>query len=128
MGVLGIFRKRYVVRRFKPQRIVSGYATAPYEDMAVSLNVQPLTPNELLALPEGERRFRRLKAYGDLLLTASNPKEGIPGDWLYYRGEWYKCVSAVPWDHTILSHCESQFAAVAETEPSANLEPPKLEV
>ena len=121
MGVLGIFRKRYVVRRFKTQKIVNGYAVAPYEDIAVSLNVQPLTPNELLALPEGERRFRRL-------LTASNPKEGIPGDWLYYRGEWYKCVSAAPWDHTILSHCESQFAAVAEAEPSANLEPPRMEV
>ena len=59
MGVLGIFRKRYVVRRFQSQKIVNGYVAAPYEDIVTSLNVQPLTPNELLALPEGERRFRR---------------------------------------------------------------------
>lgn len=125
MGGLSIFRKKYTIRRFGPQEITSGYATAPYEDVVTLLNVQPLDPDELQALPEGERQFKRVKAFGDLQLTAADQSTGTPGDWLFYLGKWFKCVSAVPWDHTMLAHCRSEFAAVAETEPNLNLEPPE---
>ena len=125
MGI-GIFRRKYIVRRFKPQEIVNGYALSAYEDIITPLNVQPLSADELQALPEGERRFRRLKSFGSLQLAAANQQQGSPGDWLYYRGEWYKCVSAVSWRHTILSHCKAEFAAVAETDPNADLSPPEM--
>lgn len=125
MGGLNIFRRKYTVRRFGPQIVVEGYATAPYEDVVTLLNVQPLDPDELQALPEGERQFKRLKAFGDLQLTAADQDAGVPGDWLYYLGRWYKCVSAVPWNHTMLSHCRSEFVAVAESDAALNLEPPE---
>ena len=72
MGGPTIFRREYTVRRFKPQTIVRGYATSPYEDVVTNLNVQPLSPDELQALPEGERQFKRLKTFGDLQLTAAD--------------------------------------------------------
>ena len=125
IGGLRIFRKKYIIRRFEPQEIVKGYATATYEDVTTLMNVQPLDPDELQALPEGERQFKRLKAFGDLILTAADQDTGIPGDWLFYCGKWYKCVSSVPWDHTMLAHCRSEFSAVGETDPALNLEPPK---
>lgn len=125
MNGLGVFRKNYVVRRFGEQQFIKGYASVPYTDVMTSLNVQPLSPNELQALPEGDRAVRRLKAFGSLPLTAADQETGTPGDWLFYSGRWYRCVSAIPWDHTMLSHCKSEFCAVPETEPPQNLAPPK---
>ena len=124
--VIGIFRRRYVIRRFHPHKIVNGHAVSGYEDITTSLNVQPLTPHELQALPEGERSVQHLKAYGDLQLTAADQMTGTPGDWLWYGGRWYKCVSAASWDHTLLAHCESRFVAVAENNSSLNLSPPEI--
>lgn len=125
MGGLKIFRRKYTVRRFGPQEDVpGGYTTAPFEDVVTSLNVQPLSTKELMALPEGERSTRRVKAFGDLQLTTSDQYQGIPGDWLFYRGAWYKCVSSLPWDHTLLAHCRSEFVMVPESELPFNMEPP----
>ena len=124
---IGIFRKPYTIRRFQPQKITGGYAVSAYTDTAALLNVQPLTPNELQAIQEGERSVKLLKAFGDLPLTAADQQSGTPGDWLWYYGRWYKCVSASQWDHTLLAHCEAQFAAVPENESPQNLLPPQTE-
>ena len=124
MGIK-IFRRKYTVRRFGPQEDVSGgYTTAPFEDVVTPLNVQPLSTKELMALPEGDRSTKRVKAFGDLQLTAADQYQGTPGDWLFYRGAWYKCVSALPWDHTMLAHCRSEFIIVPEGELPFNMEPP----
>lgn len=80
MGI-GIFRRSYTVRRFKPQEDVpGGYVTSQYEDVVTALNVQPLSTKELMALPEGDRSVKRLKAFGDLQLTTSDQEQGILGD------------------------------------------------
>lgn len=78
--------------------------------------MQPLSADELQALPEGERRTKHLKAYGDDILTTADQSTGRRGDWLFYYGRWYECVSSQIWDHTPLSHCESEFVEIAEGE------------
>lgn len=125
MGGPKIFRRSCTIRRFGLQEDVpGGYTTAPFQDVVTDLNVQPLSAKELLALPEGERSVRRVKAFGDLPLTAANQDRGVLGDWLFYCGSWYKCVSALPWDHTILAHCRSEFVLVPESELPFNVELP----
>lgn len=121
MGGLSIFRKPYTIRRFGEQEIISGYATSSYEDLTAILNVQPLSADELQALPEGERQIKRLKSFGDFEFRAADQKAGTPGDWLYYYGQWYKCVSSLIWDHTMLCHCNAEFVAVSETDSSFGL-------
>ena len=46
-------------------------------------------------------------------------------DWLYYHGRWYECKSCQLWDHTILSHYESEFVVVP---PGPTTTPPEVEV
>lgn len=127
---LTIFRREFVVRRFGKEEIVDGYGTAPYKDTVEVLNVQPLSADELQALPEGERKTKRMKAFSDFLFNTADQSTGCRGDWLFYRGNmdpvghWYECVSSLGWDHTMLSHCRSEFVQVAEAE-SYTLEPPK---
>ncbi len=119
---LGIFRRSFVVRRFDTDEVVEGYSVARYTDVTASLNVQPLNADELQALPEGERRVKRMKAFGDLVFTPADQSSGRRGDWLFYQGpmdpdgHWYECVSSLGWDHTMLHHCRSEFVQVSATE------------
>ena len=121
MSGLGIFRRNFTIRRFGKEEIIDGYGLTSYEDSEVSLNVQPLSPDEIQALPEGERRTKRLKAYGDFTFTTADQSTGRRGDWLLYYGHWYECVSSLGWDHTILSHCKSEFVEIPEAETAPYL-------
>ena len=107
-----IFNKRYWARRFGEQVNVKGYLTTPHSDFSVSLNVHPLGNDAIQALPEGERKIKRLEAHGTDELRPSNQDAGIKGDLLYYHGYWYECISAVEWDHTMLNHLNYQFVIV----------------
>lgn len=119
---LGIFRRSFVIRRFGEESIVDGYGVASFTDEVTSLNVQPLSKDELQALPEGERRVKRMKAFGDLVFTTADQSTGRRGDWLFYQGSmdpeghWYECVSSLGWDHTMLRHCRSEFVQVSQSE------------
>ena len=129
MGI-GIFRRAFTIRRFGADTIVNGYGVATYTDMTTTLNVQPLSADELRALPEGERKTKRMKAFGDLVLNAADQFKKQRGDWLYYQGKmdpeghWYECVSSLGWDHTMLGHCRSEFVIVSEAE-SKRFGPPQ---
>jgi hypothetical protein len=115
--LLGLFKKPYTVRVYTaPQTITRGYASAPYSDKTMRLDVQPLTPDELLALPDGDRTEKRVKSFGPDKLTSADEFEGIPGVRLFYNGQWYECKSSVMRDHTILSHYRSDFVILPQRE------------
>lgn len=124
--LFSFFKKDYIVRRFGEETVVNGVSGAPHTDSVVALeDVQPLSSDELQALPEGERTIRHIKSIGSTKFTTADEDAGTPGDWLYYRGQWYECKSCQYWDHTILSHYESEFVAVP-TGPTTT--PPEVEV
>lgn len=107
-----IFNKNYWVRRFGEQREVRGILTNGKSDFVASLNVHPLGTDQQLALPEGERKVKRLEGHGTSELVVADQNTGRKGDLLYYHGEWYECVNAQMWDHTVLCHTNYQFVLV----------------
>ena len=107
-----LFNKKYWLRHFGEQKNIRGYLTAGRADRVVSLNVHPLSPDQQQALPEVERQVKRLEAHGTAELVVANDQTGTKGDLLYYHGDWYECVSAQLWDHTLLSHWNYQFVLV----------------
>lgn len=122
-----IFNKKYWLRHFQPQVEYKGYLSASYSDRVVSLNVHPVGAETIAALPEGERKTRRLEAHGEEPLTAGNQETGVRGDLLFYFGDWYECVSSVYWDHTILTHYNYEFVIVPKEEAkSGDLDNPPL--
>lgn len=121
--MVSLFQKKHIVRRFSPQTIVKGHATSTYEDYYTVLNVQPLTPTTQQTDPDGERQSRGLKTFGDMLFQTADQTTGTLGDWLYYQGRWYACVSSVLWDHTVLHHCRGEFTQVPETESPTMIAP-----
>lgn len=117
-----MFRKPYALRRYGPETDEG----IPYTDRVVWLNVQPVSASSLQALPEGSRSVKRLKAFGANEVHAADQASKVTGDRLWYRDHWYECESADVWDHTPLSHCESQWVAVPENAPPEP--PPEVEV
>ena len=106
---IGLFKKPYAVRKFASQTVVDGYAAASYTDVIVRLNVQPHAPDNLEPAEAGDTTNKHLKSWGPDKLTSANEYDGIPGDLLFYHGVWYECKSSVMWDHTLLSHYQSDF-------------------
>lgn len=123
--MLGLFKKKYVARRFGEQRFVNGYETSPHEDFAVLLDVQPLSADELKALPEGERVVKRYKSFGASQLRAADKEAGTKADLVYIDGAWYEVKSSNPWRHiSLLAHNYVELVLV-DKQPK---EGPNLEV
>ena len=84
-----------------------------------------MSTDQMQALPEGQRKVKRLEAHGVAGLVVADEKLNRKGDLLYYHGDWYECVSSQVWDHTILSHLNYQFVLVPnDAAGSIDLEPP----
>jgi hypothetical protein len=121
---ISIFRRPYTIRRHGEQVIVNGYAARDYSDITLKLHVTPLSSNDVLALPEGERTVSRVKSYGADALITADEYTGTPGDWLLYDGKWYECKSCDHWLHTPLTHYECSFVIIAD---QSGITPPEEE-
>lgn len=122
----GFFKHQYVIRRFGEETIERGYsAPGGYEDTVVSLNVQPLSSDDLQALPEGLRTVKHVKTVGGDEFTPADEEHGVQGDRLFYEGKWYECTSCQKWDHTLLSHYEAEFAEMPPGEKPPDVEVPR---
>lgn len=107
-----LFNKKYWVRRFEEQKEVKGYITSGYHDFVVSMNVHPTGSDGLDHKGAGARRTKHLEGHSSDLLVTADQSRNQKGDLLYYMGEWYECISAQLWDHTVLSHLNYQFSLV----------------
>lgn len=106
-----IFNRNYWVRRFEEQREVRGYLTSGRLDFVASLHVHPGT-DQVNMQDEGERRVMRLDGHGTDVLVTAEQSANHKGDLLLYNGEWFECISAMLYDHTLLSHWNYSFVRV----------------
>ena len=114
--MLGLFRKPYIVRKHGVQTVKRGYASSPYTDIKIRLNVQPQPPDNFEGRESGDATVKRLKSWGADRLNSADEINGIPGDLLYYQGEWYECKSCVPWDQAPLAHFQADFVILPTEE------------
>lgn len=120
-----LFNKKYWIRRFGEQSYVRGIVVNDHTDFVASLHVHPSGTDQQQALPEGERRIKKLEGHGTCKLVVADPLQGQKGDLIYYFGEWYECINAQPWDHTLLSHINYLFVLVPpDGASSVDLEDP----
>lgn len=121
-----LFNKLYWLRRPDgPQRLVKGYLVSGCEDGVVSIHVHPLGTDAIQALPEGERKLKRLEGHGSYKLNVGDQGANKKGDLLYYHGDWYECLSCQLHDHTLLAHYNYQFVIVPkDASGTTDLKPP----
>ncbi len=118
---MDIWRKEYTLRRYGIQENYKGYSTInAYTDSKVLLNVQTISNNSS-PTEQGLRTTMRLKTFGAFPITTADQTNGTKPDMLYFGGRWYECVSSVFFEHTPLSHYESEFVSVSEAIESPNV-------
>ena len=122
-----LFNRNYWIRRFGEQKEVKGHLVSTYQDFVASLHVHPAGTEAIMELPEGERKIRRLEGHGTSpKLLAASHDDNRKGDLLYYKGEWYECVSSNDYDHTLLAHYNYQFTLIPkDSAGTTDLAPPK---
>lgn len=125
--VLDIFKKPYTLRRFEKAELIKGRSRAKYSDSTVMLNVQPLSSNELMALPDGIRRSKNIKAIGKVMIRTADEKTGILADRICYRGEWYECTGSDIWGNTPVGQTEAVFGLIPNVEAGDILLVPSVE-
>lgn len=120
-----IFKREHVLRHFGELGYKFGHETCPYTDSFFESDVQPVTRGNTMT-EAGAELSSRIKSWSDTELTPCDPEAKAKGDWLFFRGSWYQCVSSVKDDNTILSHWTSEFELVSESEPALLREPPTI--
>lgn len=120
---MNIWKLKYTLRRFKPQKNKRGYTTRSYSDMQVKLNVQPVDAKTEVTI-EGKRVPKRIKAFGSFPVRTEDVKAGIQADRLFFQGAWYQCESSLYWEHTPLAHYETEFSLVSEAVAESDVQPP----
>lgn len=111
------FGEYYTLRRYREDTVVNGYPVAGYEDMAVFLDVQTMSDDEVIEAG-GSRDKMMLKSFGDFPIRCSNQEEGVRSDQLLYDGRWFECISSRLSKNTIIKHWLSTFELIpASTNP-----------
>lgn len=114
--MLDIFKKPYTLRSFEKTDFTLSYPCAKYSDRTVMLNVHPLSSTEVLALPEGMRRAKNIRAIGRVEIKTADDTAGTLADRLLYRGQWYECTGADIWGNTPVGQTEAIFGLIPVSE------------
>lgn len=73
--------------------------------LTIQAHIQPLTPNQIIQMPEGDRTQSWCKGYTDTLLRTA--KEGTPkysADTFVWNGATYEVRKVDVWDTGVMDH------------------------
>lgn len=103
--MFGIFRRPLTVTRHQPGQYVNGlWVEGATETFEARYSVQPTSPNDMQALPEGRRERRAYTLIGDTPLRSveatTNP------DRVEIDGEMYEVSAVQEWRNNIIPHTQ----------------------
>lgn len=119
-----IWKRPYVLRRYKAQKNRKGYYARGYTETTVMLDVQTVNASATVT-KEGKRPTKQIRSFGSFPIKAADVKSATQGDRLFFEGEWYECTSCVRREHTPLAHYRSEFTLVSEAISNSDLNTPK---
>ncbi|MCI9658739.1 MAG: hypothetical protein HFI14_09020 [Lachnospiraceae bacterium] len=112
---MNFFRKPYTLRRYKEPKIVRGYASIPYEDLALPMDVQTME-DAVITEGDGSRSVQRLKVFCDEEILVENTLEKQKADRLWFQGKWFSCRSSRLSENTPLRHWTATFVECLDPE------------
>lgn len=83
------------------------------QNLTISMSVQPLTTEEMDALPEGRRTNRSVKIYSNIELLAAIQGTAQNSDVIVWLGKNYEVVGCTPYQMGVISHYKSYAVEVA---------------
>lgn len=116
------FRSPYVLRHFGDIENVRGREKYCYEESIVQADIQTSTRNNTMNT-EGANLTSRIKVWTDEQLTPTDEGSEQLGDWIYYSGRWFQCISSLFACNTLISHWVSEFDIVPLSDPKSTIPP-----
>ncbi len=110
------FKKLHQLRRYSRPQIIQGYASTPYEDNMLPMDVQTLK-NEVITTPDGSKSVQRLKVFCDSEIVVEDVICQQKADRLWFQGKWFECQSSILSDNTPLRHWTATFVECLDAEP-----------
>lgn len=100
------FRKAFTIERQAPGTFVNGKPVpGAITNMTIMATVQPLSGDEILLMPEGERKSQYVTIFTDTLLNApSTSPVGFYADTILAFGQKYKVLVVEPWQSDVINH------------------------
>jgi hypothetical protein len=100
------FRKTQTIKRTVPGSYVNGvYVEGTETTLTIQASVQPMSGNDLVAVPEGRRASDMVKLYTSTdLFSQGDAGSGQSPDRLTYRGKDYEIYTKEPNQMGVVSH------------------------
>lgn len=99
MGLISHFGSTYTVKRFAPGEYIDGHYMPGEESIfEIVASVQPLSPYEILQLPEGQRTKEAVKIYTTAGLRQTIESQKVKGDRISYKGRLYEVQKVSTWE------------------------------
>jgi len=90
------------LRRFKPTRLVNGKRVPPsWTDSRFEGNIQRLSPQELMILPEGDRTKDAIKVYSEKEIKGQDEQFDREPDQICQDGRFFQVQKVERWNEII---------------------------
>lgn len=110
------FRKPQTITRTTAGAYVNGlFVPGTPSSITIQASVQPVTGEDIKALPEGRRLDDYVKVYTDSDLQVLQESTGKQPDKLSWRGHTYECISADVRQMSVINHFKYIFSKVSQT-------------
>jgi len=119
---LSLWKKAYILRRFRDSVASGGYMTSEYDDMTIKADVQT-TDRSVSTDSDGDYALQHLKVFSDMEILVANEDKKTMADKLWFQGKWFECRSSRLSNNTFLAHWTSTFVQCLHQDP-----PPGSEV
>lgn len=116
------FRNPYVLRHFGDTENVRGREKYRFDERVIEADIQTSTRNNTMNT-EGANLTSRIKVWTDEQLTPTDEDSGQLGDWIYYSGRWFQCISSLFAGNTLISHWVSEFDIAPLSDPKSKTPP-----
>ena len=109
------FAKPTVFKRRKPPKLEKGIMVESDEVQEIrgQANIQPMSIEEIKALPEGKDFNEQIHIFTDTAIQAAGKDSSSLGDYVIYRGQTFQIYTVLEWDEP-QPHFEAYASLVDE--------------
>lgn len=113
---MNFLKRQHILRRYSRPEIVRGYASIPYEDIMLPMDVQTLE-DVVVTTADGNESVQRLKVFCDSIILVENEERQQKADRLWFQDTWFECKSSRLSENTPLRHWTATFVQCLDAEP-----------
>lgn len=105
----------YLLRRYFEPAFIRGYASIPYEDKLLLMDIQTVS-DDVITTSDGTTSVQRLKVFSDFPILVENTEKKQKADRLWFQNKWFECRSSRLSENTPLRHYTATFTELLDND------------